>query len=134
VIAMQVENEYGSFGSDKEYLAFLRDLLIELNVDCMLFTSDGPTIQMLSGGTLPDLWMTANFGSNPERAFTVLRQFQPDGPDMCMEYWCGWFDHWGEKHHTRDAADVVQFNGHSLGYSGGGSGLSRFVLFINEKQ
>ena len=107
VIAMQVENEYGSFGSDKEYLTYIRDLLIELGVDCLLCTSDGPAIQLLSGGTLPDLWMTANFGSNPEKYFAVLRQFQPDGPDMCMEYWCGWFDHWGEKHHTRDAADVA---------------------------
>jgi len=21
---------------------------------------------------------------------------------MCGEFWCGWFDHWGEEHHTRD--------------------------------
>jgi len=21
---------------------------------------------------------------------------------MCGEYWVGWFDHWGEKHHTGD--------------------------------
>jgi len=107
VFAMQVENEYGSYGSDKEYLAYLRDLMRELGVDCLLFTSDGPTIQMLTGGTLPDLWMTANFGSRPEEGFKVLRQFQPNGPDMCCEFWCGWFDHWGEKHHTRDAADVA---------------------------
>ena len=107
VIAMQVENEYGSYGSDKEYLAYLRDLLKELGVNCMLFTSDGPTIQMLTGGTLPDLWMTANFGSNPEKCFDVLRQFQPEGPDMCCEFWCGWFDHWGEEHHTRSAEDVA---------------------------
>ena len=26
---------------------------------------------------------------------------------MCMEYWNGWFDHWGEKHHTRDASDAA---------------------------
>jgi beta-galactosidase len=107
VFAMQVENEYGSFGSDKDYLVFLRDLLRELGVDCLLFTSDGPTVQMLTGGTLPDLWMTANFGSNPEGSFETLRAFQPDGPDMCCEFWCGWFDHWGKNHHTRDAADVA---------------------------
>ncbi|MCL2528388.1 MAG: beta-galactosidase [Defluviitaleaceae bacterium] len=107
VIAMQVENEYGSYGSDKEYLAYLRDLLIELGVDCMLFTSDGALIEMLGGGTLPDLWMTANFGSAPEKNFDALRQFQPNGPDMCCEFWCGWFDHWDENHHTREASDVA---------------------------
>ena len=26
---------------------------------------------------------------------------------MCTEYWCGWFDHWGEPHHVRDAADAA---------------------------
>ena len=25
---------------------------------------------------------------------------QPDGPLMVMEFWTGWFDHWGEKHHV----------------------------------
>jgi beta-galactosidase len=24
-----------------------------------------------------------------------------------MEFWNGWFDHWGEKHHARDASDVA---------------------------
>jgi hypothetical protein len=26
---------------------------------------------------------------------------------MCMEFWCGWFDHWGEPHHTRSADDAA---------------------------
>ena len=107
VIAVQVENEYGSFGGDKEYLAYIRDLLIELGVDCLLFTSDGWEMPMLEGGTLPDLWKTVNFGSRAPEAFAALRKFQPEGPDMCCEYWCGWFDHWGEKHHTRNAQDVA---------------------------
>ena len=107
IIAMQVENEYGSYGSDKKYLAYLRDLLRELGVDGLLFTSDGTNIQMLTGGTLPDIWMTANFGSRPEICFENMRVFQPKGPDMCCEYWCGWFDHWGKPHHTREASDVA---------------------------
>jgi len=107
VIAVQVENEYGSYGNDKEYLAYIKNLLEELGVDCLLFTSDGPTIDMLANGTLPGVWMTANFGSNPEGGFKLLREFQPEGPDMCCEFWCGWFDHWGKNHNTRDASDVA---------------------------
>jgi len=107
VIAVQVENEYGSYGNDKEYLAYLRDLLIELGVDCLLFTSDGWEMPFLDAGTLPDLWKTVNFGSNATAAFKNLRKFQPEGPDMCCEFWCGWFDHWGIPHHTRDATDVA---------------------------
>ena len=26
---------------------------------------------------------------------------------MCMEFWIGWFDHWGEPHITRTAEDVA---------------------------
>ncbi|MDR3185419.1 MAG: beta-galactosidase [Christensenellaceae bacterium] len=102
IIAMQIENEYGSYGNDKTYLAYLKNLIIELGIDILLFTSDGPDFDMLSGGTLPDTLKTANFGSNPTAQFKKLRTFQETGPLMCMEYWLGWFDHWGDKiHHFR---------------------------------
>lgn len=26
---------------------------------------------------------------------------------MCMEFWCGWFDHWGADHVVRDAEDAA---------------------------
>ncbi len=101
IIACQVENEYGSFGCDKKYLEFCRDLLRELGVDVLLFTSDGGIHSMLSGGTLPDILPTVNFGSNPADNFAALDRHRQGIPHTCMEYWCGWFDHWGEKHHAR---------------------------------
>lgn len=110
VIAMQIENEYGSYGNDTAYLSYLRDGLISRGVDVLLFTSDGPDDHMLQGGSLPGTLATVNFGSRPEEAFAKLREYQPDGPLMCMEYWNGWFDHWGEEHHVRgfdDVADVL---------------------------
>lgn len=107
VIAMQVENEYGSYGNDKEYLDYLRRGLIRRGVDVLLFTSDGPTDAMLQGGTLPGTLATVNFGSRPEEAFELFRRYRPDEPLMCMEYWNGWFDHWLKPHHTREAADVA---------------------------
>lgn len=27
---------------------------------------------------------------------------------VCMEYWNGWFDHWGASHHTREAGDAAR--------------------------
>ncbi|MBR2460799.1 MAG: beta-galactosidase, partial [Clostridia bacterium] len=27
---------------------------------------------------------------------------------MCGEFWCGWFDHWGEEHHTRTPEETVR--------------------------
>lgn len=107
VIAMQVENEYGSYGNDAVYLEYIRQGLLRRGVDCLLFTSDGPTDWMLQGGTLPEVFKTANFGSRPEGDFAKLREYQPDGPLVCMEFWNGWFDHWGDVHHTRPAEDVA---------------------------
>lgn len=108
VIAIQIENEYGSYGGDKQYLKYLKESLEKRGIDVLLFTSDGPTDLMLQGGTLPDVFKTANFGSKPAEAFEKLREFQHEGPLMCTEYWNGWFDHWGKEHHTRDAQDAAQ--------------------------
>lgn len=107
IIAMQIENEYGSFGNDKKYLDYLRQGMISRGIDVLLFTSDGPTDSMLQGGTVPGVLATVNFGSRVGEAFGKLREYEADGPVMCMEYWNGWFDHWGEHHHTRDASDVA---------------------------
>lgn len=104
---VQVENEYGSFGSDTGHLAWLRDLLVAGGVDVDLFTSDGPEDFMLTGGTLEQVAATVNFGSRPSEAFAALRRHRPDDPLFCMEWWNGWFDHWGEPRHRRDAEEAA---------------------------
>lgn len=108
IIAMQIENEYGSYGNDKEYLNYIRESIISKGIDVMLFTSDGPTDLMLQGGTLPEVFKTANFGSRAGEGFDKLREYEKEGPLMCMEFWNGWFDHWEEEHHTRDAEDAAK--------------------------
>lgn len=105
VIMFQIENEYGSYGNDKKYLRFLKDLMIELGVNVPLFTSDGGTFTHLNGGSLPEVFKVANFGGWPDGDFNCLSEFQPDMPLMCGEFWNGWFDHFGEEHHVRDLAD-----------------------------
>lgn len=107
IIAMQVENEYGSYGNDKKYLNHLKEGMIKRGIDVFLFTSDGSDDLMLEGGTLPGVLKTVNFGSRPEEAFKKLSEYQNNKPLMCMEFWNGWFDHWGEKHHTRPTGDVA---------------------------
>ena len=108
IIAMQVENEYGSYGNDKEYLAFIEKLMRDCGIDCELFTSDSNWKNMLSGGSLPHIYKVLNFGSKAKTAFNCLKDFPNDGPNMCGEFWCGWFDHWRDKHHTRNAADIAK--------------------------
>jgi beta-galactosidase len=104
VIMMQVENEYGSFGKDKVYLSAIRKMIEDAGVNVIRYTADGSSASMLSGGTLPDLPSVINFGGAPQREFQNFAKFREGVPLMCGEYWVGWFDHWGEKHHTGDNA------------------------------
>ena len=107
IIMMQIENEYGSYGNDKEYMNAVAQIYKDHGIDCLLFTSDGATNFMLSGGTLDEYPCVANFGSNPAGNFAALESFRPGQPKMCGEYWIGWFDHWYDKHHTRDPREVA---------------------------
>ena len=83
IIAMQVENEYGSYGNDKDYLRYVEKLTRDCGIDCLLFTSDENTNNMISGGSLPDIYKVLNFGSRSRTAFNVLKDFEKYGPNMC---------------------------------------------------
>jgi beta-galactosidase len=109
IIAMQVENEYGSYGNDKVYLRYLVAGLRKCGIDAFLFTSDGPRDGCLQGGTLPEVFKTVNFAFNAGTALARLREYQPDGPLMVMEFWSGWYDHWGDTHHiSADGSESIQ--------------------------
>ncbi|GGT35765.1 beta-galactosidase [Streptomyces kurssanovii] len=108
VVMVQVENEYGSYGSDGGYLRQLVELLRSCGVGVPLFTSDGPEDHMLSGGSVPGVLATVNFGAGAVEAFAALRRHRPEGPLMCMEFWCGWFEHWGAGPARRDAEDAAR--------------------------
>ncbi|WP_193106634.1 beta-galactosidase family protein [Brachybacterium sp. FME24] len=107
VVMVQVENEYGSFGDDKIYLAHLRDGLRERGIDELLVTSDGPARMWLTGGTVDGALGTVNFGSRALQVLEMAREELPAQPQMCMEFWNGWFDHWGEEHHARTGDDAA---------------------------
>ncbi|MBP0454203.1 beta-galactosidase [Kitasatospora sp. RG8] len=107
VLMVQIENEYGSYGTDRGYLAHLAEGLRARGIDVPLCTSDGPEDFFLTGGTLPGHLATVNFGSRAGEAFAELRRHRPQDPPMCMEFWNGWFDHWGKPHTTRSAEDAA---------------------------
>ena len=97
VVMVQVENEYGSFGDDKAYLAHLRDGLVARGIEELLVTSDGPARMWLTGGTVDGALGTVNFGSRTLEVLAMAERELPDQPQMCMEFWNGWFNHWGEQ-------------------------------------
>lgn len=107
VIAVQVENEYGAYGDDTAYLKHLHQSLRSRGIEELLFTCEQTDPEHLAAGSLPGTLVTGTFGSKVDQNLTRLRAHQPEGPLMCAEFWIGWFDHWGEPHHVRDAADAA---------------------------
>ena len=108
VIAMQVENEYGSYGNDKEYLKTLRQMSIDDGITVPLFVADGGADICIQGGLLDGSPLCLTFGSKAAAAFELGKKYRPDDPGFCMEFWDGWFDHWGcSAHHDRKAEEVA---------------------------
>lgn len=100
VLMLQIENEYGSYGNDKEYLNALKTMMVERGIEIPFVTSDGTEDQMLADGGVEDVWQTANFGSKGAERFDKLESVIGNQPLMCMEFWDGWFDHWGQGEHS----------------------------------
>lgn len=109
IIMVQVENEYGSYGTDKPYVAEIRDMLRRNFGDKVtLFQCDWAS-NFLNNG-LDDLIWTVNFGTgaNIDEQFAKLREVRPHSPLMCSEFWSGWFDKWGGNHETRPPGAMIE--------------------------
>lgn len=108
VIMMQIENEYGYYGDDHAYMEWLKDLIRSYDIKVPLFTSDGPYDDAFTGGKIPGILQTGNFGSHAKERFEFMKKYV-DGPLSCMEFWLGWFDDWGSGfHHTTSVEQNVE--------------------------
>jgi beta-galactosidase len=122
IIMVQVENEYGSYGEDKDYITAIRDIIKETwsySLSPCLPDSQEKNLPVLfqcdwssnfEKNGLDDLVWTMNFGTgaNIDHEFARLKELRPDAPLMCSEFWSGWFDKWGANHETRPAKDMVE--------------------------
>ncbi len=106
VIAVQVENEYGSFGKDHAYMQDMLQMVRSAFSESLLYTADGA--DELPAGSLDNVFAGIDFGTGDvQRSLGLLQQFRPGSPVYVAEYWDGWFDHWGDKHQSTDAAQQV---------------------------
>jgi beta-galactosidase len=108
IIMVQIENEYGSFGNDRDYLNQIRQMIVASGfTGTQLYTADGA--DQMPQGSFPDLPAAVNFGTGEAReSFAKVLKMRPDQPHMAGEYWDGWFDHWGGKHEARDVAEQIE--------------------------
>ncbi|MGN6637898.1 MAG: beta-galactosidase [Mucilaginibacter sp.] len=106
ILMVQVENEYGSYGSDKEYLALNQKIFKQAGFDGLLYTCDPPAD--LAKGHLPGLLPAVNSLDNPEKVKQIIREnHDGKGPFFIAEWYPAWFDWWGTAHHTVPASEYT---------------------------
>ncbi|GMA31211.1 hypothetical protein GCM10025875_12030 [Litorihabitans aurantiacus] len=108
IVAVQVENEFGSFGDDRRYPVALAELLRENGITELLFTADGGTELMLDAGAVDGVLTALTLGSRAGAARRLVRARRADEPFLVAEFWNGWFDHWGRPHHVRSPASAAE--------------------------
>ncbi|KAH8691660.1 putative beta-calactosidase [Talaromyces proteolyticus] len=99
ILMVQLENEYGSFGSDKTYLEALATILRD-NFDLFLYTNDGGGESYLSGGQLHGV--LAETDGDPRTGFAARDKYVTDptslGPLLDGEYYVTWLDTWASNY------------------------------------
>ena len=107
ILMLQIENEYGSFGNDKNYLQRIKDKWTSLGIDIPTFTGDGPSTLMLEAGTLPGSAVGLDSGSSLDD-FALAAKMNPGVPVFSNETYPGWLTHWGEKWAKPDSAELLK--------------------------
>lgn len=105
ILMVQIENEYGSYGNDKDYLEELRDMWVKNGINVPFYTSDGPTPYMLEAGNIDGAAIGLDSGSN-DRDFAEAAKRNPDVPSFSSETYPGWLTHWGEKFARPDTVQL----------------------------
>jgi beta-galactosidase len=107
ILAVQIENEYGNFGSDKAYMAHLHQIFLDDGFTHSLLYTVDPS-KALARGEIDDVYSGVNFGTGHAAArLDALKSARPGQPLFATEYWPGWFDLWGHPHQTRPIAPQV---------------------------
>jgi len=94
VLMVQIENEYGSYGSDAEYLAELRQAWIDAGIAGPFYTEDGLDEVEANHTNVPGGAVALSGGDAP--SISAARKAFPAVPAMAGEVYPGWLTHWGD--------------------------------------
>ncbi|XP_029374815.1 beta-galactosidase-1-like protein 2 [Echeneis naucrates] len=105
IIAVQVENEYGSYAKDGSYMLFIKEALQSRGINELLLTSDNHNT--LRSGGVEGAIRSAKLQKVNQRDIQDLNAIQPNSPSIVTDYWTGWYDVWGDLHHVLPPEDMV---------------------------
>ncbi len=95
ILMVQIENEYGSYGNDKEYIKTLKQLWEQNGMDVPFFTADGAAPYLLEAGTAEGAAIGLDSGAE-QADFDCAKKHNPDVPSFSSETYPGWLTHWNE--------------------------------------
>ena len=107
ILMLQIENEYGSYGNDREYLKTISEIWRKNGITIPFFTGDGPTQAMLEAGSLAGSAVGLDSGSE-QKDFDLASKVNPGVPVFSSETYPGWLTHWGEKWAKADTAGFMK--------------------------
>jgi beta-galactosidase len=111
VIAMAIENEYGSFGDDFSYLSALEEIYRDEQMNCLYFSADGEREVYLCTGSHPHILKAVDFTyqkdvSMEDRLKPSDKYMDGKAPYFVVEYWGGAHTHWGESFRQRNDEEM----------------------------
>ena len=107
ILMVQIENEYGSYANDRNYMKWLQEVWKNNGIEVPFYTSDGATPYMLEAGSLPDAAIGLDPGANAAH-FAEATKVNPNVPSFCSELYPGWLTHWGEEWQRPDTAGLLK--------------------------
>ncbi len=105
ILMVQIENEYGSYGNDKNYLEALGKTWLANGIKVPFYTGDGATAYMLEAGHIKGTAIGLDSGSSDDD-FAKATKSDPDVPAFSNETYPGWLTHWGEQWQRPDTNDL----------------------------
>ncbi|XP_037361562.1 beta-galactosidase-1-like protein 2 isoform X2 [Talpa occidentalis] len=101
IIAVQIENEYGSYNMDKRYLRYVQKALVKRGIEVLFMTADGG--QELSNGHLKNVLSTLHMKDISKKTYESLYSIQGRSPILMMVYTASSPDVWGLPRHIPDS-------------------------------
>ncbi|MDB5148815.1 MAG: Beta-galactosidase [Mucilaginibacter sp.] len=107
ILMVQVENEYGSYANDRDYIKALKELWLKNGINVPFYTADGPTAFMLEAGSVDGAAIGLDSGIS-DADFAAAAKQNPDVPSFSSETYPGWLTHWKEKWQKPGTDDIVK--------------------------